>query len=99
MKASTVKWLRIFRNKYVLVSMLFLILIFFVDENNLMVTHKLHKRVKALRDEEMELYQDFVADSIKAQTLKHDKGAIERYARETYYMKRANEDIFVIREE
>lgn len=79
-----------------LATILFIVIFFFVDQNSVLVTSKLHRQVRQLHKEEAELYADFQQDSIEAQSLKNNQEAIERYGRENYYMKRANEDIFII---
>lgn len=96
MKDSTKKVWNILYNKYAVAGIIFLILICFVDENNLMVTSRLHRTVRNLHKEEAELYKDFQADSLEASGLKNDRQAMERFGRENYYMKAADEDIFII---
>lgn len=86
----------ILRNKYVLATIVFLLLFLFLDENNLMVTRRLSKDVAELRQRQEELQEGIIADSAQALALKSDLKAIERYGRETYYMKRADEDIYMI---
>lgn len=83
-------------NKYVVAIIIFAIIICFVDENNLMVSSHLLFNVHKLHKEEAELYKDFQADSLEAQSLRDDRQAMERFGRENYYMKAADEDIFII---
>ena len=96
MKESNKKIWTILCNKYVLACIIFLVFICFLDENNLMVTSRLHRTVHSLHQEEADLYKDFQADSAEACGLKNDRQAIERFGRENYYMKSADEDIFII---
>ena len=83
--------------KYIVATVLFLIVILFIDSNNLLVTHRLGKQVNALHAEERDLCEAIEADSIAAASLCDNPDAIEHYGRENYYMKRPNEDIFVVR--
>ena len=83
--------------KYIVATVAFLIIILFIDTNNLLVSHRLNRQVKALHAEELDLKQAIVADSIAAANLLNNPDAIEHYGRENYYMKRPNEDIFVVR--
>ena len=46
---------------------------------------------------ERELAEAIVQDSVNNAELKGNLDAIEHYGRENYYMKRADEDIFVIK--
>ena len=75
----------------------FAALILFLDQYNLLVTMKLSHQVSALHEEEEHLSEAIVQDSINNATLKGNLDAIEHYGRENYYMKRPNEDVFVIK--
>lgn len=91
------KVLKIISNKYVIATLVFVVLILFLDEYNLMVTRRVGRQVKELHAEERELREAIVSDSLNAATLKNDLDAKEHYGRENYYMKRPDEDIFVIK--
>ncbi|MBQ9638727.1 MAG: septum formation initiator family protein [Bacteroidales bacterium] len=96
MKLVLLKIWRVLRNKYILATLCFIVFFIFIDENNLIVSMRLQRRVERLRAEERTLVQSYKEDSIKACSLKDDLRAIEKYGRETYYMKRPDEDIFII---
>ena len=83
--------------KYIVATVIFLVVILFIDPNHLLVTHRLGRQVKELRAEEQALRHAIVDDSAAAANLRDNPDAIEHYGRENYYMKRPNEDIFVIR--
>lgn len=91
------KLLKIKGLKYWVATAVFAVVILFIDPNNLLVTLKLSRQVAQLHDEERELAEAIVQDSLNAASLKDNLNAIEHYGRENYYMKRANEDIFVIK--
>lgn len=91
------KLLKIKGLKYWVATAVFVVVILFVDQNNLLVTMKLGRQVAELKDEEANLSEAIVQDSINAATLKGNLDAIEHYGRENYYMKRSDEDIFVIK--
>lgn len=91
------KLLKIKGLKYWVATAVFVVVILFVDQNNLLVTMKLGRQVAELKDEEANLHEAIVQDSINAATLKGNLDAIEHYGRENYYMKRSDEDIFVIK--
>lgn len=91
------KVLKIISNKYVIATLVFAALILFLDEYNLMVTHRVHKEVNQLHAEEAALKEAITTDSLNAANLKNNLDAIEHYGRENYYMKRPDEDIFVIK--
>lgn len=83
--------------KYWVATAVFVLVILFVDQNNLMVTMKLSRQVKNLHTEERELKEAIVQDSINDASLRDNLDAKEHYGRENYYMKRPDEDIFVIK--
>lgn len=83
--------------KYWVASALFVLIILFIDQNNLLVTMKLNRQVNQLHQQERALKEAIVQDSINDAALRGNLDAIEHYGRENYYMKRDNEDIFVIK--
>ena len=91
------KLLKIKGLKYWVATAVFLVVILFLDQNNLLVTMKLNRQVNALHDEEAQLRDAIVQDSINNATLRGNLDAIDHYGRENYYMKRSDEDIFVIK--
>jgi len=96
MKFTDTKIWKIIKNKYVIAILIFLVLILFIDENNLFVTRSLKKDVSELNQTVDTLLRGIEQDSIQAQRLKDNMDSIERYGREQYYMKRADEDVFII---
>lgn len=84
-------------NKYFIATVVFLVVIAFVDEYSLRVSARLHRQVDALHAEEQALKDAIVADSAANAELKSSLDAKEHYGRENYYMKRPDEDIFVIK--
>ena len=91
------KFLKIISNKYVIATVLYVVVIVFLDEYNLMVTGRVKRQVDGLHDEERALREAIVTDSLNAAALRDNLDAKEHYGRENYYMKRQNEDIFVIK--
>lgn len=83
--------------KYIVVTVVFLAVILFIDDYSLRVSSRLHRQVNELHDEEQALKDAIVADSAANAELKASLDAKEHYGRENYYMKRADEDIFVIK--
>ena len=96
---NTPKWIQILKNKYVITLIVFAVIVLGLSNNNVFVIHRLKKEVRQLEKEEQIINEGIASDSIQANILQSDLEAIERYGRETYYMKRANEDIYVVDEE
>lgn len=94
-------WLKVWRvlkNPYVAATIVFLLFYLFLGENNLKVRQNLSREVSSLKKEERLLEEGIRQDSIEATSLRNNKDALEAYGREHYYMKRPDEDIFIIKE-
>ncbi|MCQ2300712.1 MAG: septum formation initiator family protein [Bacteroidales bacterium] len=98
MKEVLQSLLKVVKNKYVFATAIFIILLFFMNENNLILTLKLKNEVHKLHAQERALVEETRKDSIQAESLKYDMEAIERYGREHYFMKRADEDIYIVKD-
>ena len=89
---------KVIRNKYVAATLIFLLFFFFLGENNVLVTHQLKRDVASLNKEIDMLEHDIKQDSAEAESLFGNMDALETYGREHYYMKRDNEDIYIIKD-
>ena len=86
------------KNKYVAATLIFLLFFIFLGENSLLVINRLSREVSELRKDASIIEKDIQQDSIAAVSLYGNPDAIETYGREHYYMKRQNEDIFIVKE-
>lgn len=86
------------RNKYVLVGVVFLVWMLFFDRNNILsqmrlqqtkhgLEHKMDYNAKEAKQAESQQNAIFSSDP-----------AVEQFAREKHYMKRANEEVIVVEE-
>ncbi|MFK5855799.1 MAG: septum formation initiator family protein [Bacteroidota bacterium] len=83
-------------NKYFYVGMIFVIWWVFFDQESLLVQYKL-TQVKNDLNKQKEYYNDNIKnDNAAINTLQNDTVLLEKYAREKYYMKKDNEDVFII---
>ena len=92
------KWIRFISNKYVLILILFIVWMIFFDANSYLIHHELDNDINAL-EENAEFYQkeiDHDKDFIKKM---EDSNEMEKFAREKYYLKKENEDIYIIENE
>ncbi|HIX86891.1 MAG TPA: septum formation initiator family protein [Candidatus Parabacteroides intestinigallinarum] len=86
-------------NVYWLVFIVFLIVTFTVGDSSLYKRYTYDKKIREL-EKEIEHYQkEIEVNSQKLKSLHTDKEGLERFAREEYFMKKSNEDIFIIKEE
>ena len=83
-------------NKYFYAGLIFVIWWIFFDQENLMVQYNLIQ-VKNDLNKQKEYYNDNIKkDNAAINTLQNDTLFLEKYAREKYYMKKDNEDVFII---
>ncbi len=89
------KYLKPFKNLYILIFVVFVVWMLFFDANSWLIHRELNADMDDLQDEK-EYYQKEIEKDKKAiKELSTDEG-IEKIAREKYYMKKENEDIYII---
>lgn len=89
------KYLKPFKNIYVLVLIVFVIWMLFFDAHSWLFHHELNTDKKELEYQKEHYKTEIEKDKKAIKELSTEEG-IERTARETYYMKKPNEDIFII---
>ncbi len=88
--------LNLFRNKYFVVTLAFLVWMVFFDKNDLFSQYQYHNQLTKLKHER-DFYQKETAKVNKdLDELTSNKEKLEKFAREKYLMKKQNEDVFVI---
>ena len=89
---------KIFKNKYVIISIIFAIWITFLDESNLI---SLNKNLNQLKEKEVELETLKIENEKQynyQQKLDSNKRAQERFARENLLFKKKGEHIIIIKD-
>jgi cell division protein FtsB len=88
-------WAMLKGHKYWTTIAVFVLWVGFLDENNLIVRVK-HWHEIATLNSEIERYRtQFDNDTEQLQELTENPEALEKVAREKYFMKRPNEDVFI----
>lgn len=86
-------------NKYLIALAAFVVWIMFFDDNNL-TQHKKNLQELAMLQEQVSFYKHKIeADKRKLIELQTNDENLEKFAREQFFMKKANEEIYVIVEE
>ncbi len=86
----------LFRNKYFIIAMAFVVWMIFFDKNDLFSHYQYHEQVSKLK-QERDFYQKETAKVAKdLDELTSNPQKLEKFARERYLMKKDNEDVFVI---
>ena len=85
-----------FNNKYFYTGLAFVVWMIFFDQENFVEQYHLTRTLNDLESKK-EFYQEEIASNEqKINLLETDAEYIEKFAREKYYMKKENEDVFVI---
>ena len=87
---------KIFKNFYFIASVVFLIWMLFLDNNDLISQAKLSGKYNDLLEEKA-YYKEKIQEVEKDRSgLLSDKDRLEKFARERYLMKKKEEDLFII---
>ena len=89
------RWVRIASNKYLLVLFAFVFWMFFLDSNSWLIHHELDQEIKDLEKNKQFYINEISGDKAIIEKL-NDSLEIEKFARNEYFMKRKNEEIFII---
>ncbi len=89
------KWFTLIGNIYVLVLTVFLIWMVFFDTNSLLIHLELRKEIKKLEKQQEFLKEEIAKDKKIINRLSNPE-ELEKFAREQYYLKRKNEEIYLI---
>lgn len=89
-------WLKLLRNKYLLVVLVLAVWLLFFDKNDLFSQFARKTEVKKL-ESDVQYYKDEIARNRKEMLeLQSNPKLLEKFAREHYLMKKDNEDIFIL---
>ena len=92
-----IDWVK--RHKYISVTIVFLLIILFVDDKN-MIKHISNQQTISELDDEIAAMKRHSAEIVRMQSqidYRGDVKAIEDIAREKYGMQKDNEDVFIIK--
>ena len=87
------------KNKFILCIIIFVVWVAFFDRNNFINQIQLHKKLSQLREDVKYYKGEITKDRQDYYDLTSSNKNIEKFAREKYYMKKANEDIFIFVDE
>ena len=87
------------RNKYLMAVLVFLVWLLIFDNNSLIDRVRYLKILHEMEEEKQYYLERIEEDSRRLNELKTDRDNLEKFAREQYFMKKENEDVFVIVEE
>lgn len=92
------KVIKFIRNKYVIVTVFFLVWVLFIDTNNLFVWMR-DLGVVSSQHRQKEHYKEAIRQTDeKLQELTSNKDSLEKFAREQYLFHQKDEEVFIITE-
>ena len=90
------RWYSFLWNKYLIVGGVFVVWMIFFDQNSYLLHKELDDDIQKL-EEDINYYKSELAkQEEQLKNLEKNKDSYERLAREKYFMKKPNEDIFII---
>ena len=84
------------RNKYALTLIIFFIWMLLVDQNSIIKQVKLRSELNRHREEKKDYVEKIQEVSEIKQALLNDSSKLEKFAREKYWMKKDDEDLYVV---
>ena len=89
------KILKFAKSTYVIIIILFIFWMIFFDSNSLIIHSELNNDIKELNEQKSYYEKEITKDNIELEMMQSDSG-LEKYAREKLFMKKDNEEIFLI---
>ena len=89
----------IIRNKFVITSLVFFVWMLFFDQNNIISRASLASGIRELKQQKEHLQKEISENRENINELQSSTENLEKFAREEYMMKKADEDIFIVIEE
>ena len=84
-------------NAYCLVTIVFFALTFIMGDSSLYKRYTYDEKIRNLEKEIKHYQKEIEINSKKLNDLHTDKEGLERFAREEYFMKKPNEDVYIIK--
>ncbi|WP_339895580.1 septum formation initiator family protein [uncultured Algibacter sp.] len=95
MAAKKNKYLKPFKNIFILILVVFAVWMLFFDANSWLIHHELNTEIEDLENVKEYYKKEIAKDNKDLKKLSTEEG-LEKFAREEYYMKRDNEEIYII---
>ena len=93
---NTMIIIKIFRNKYIISLTAFIVFMLFIDHNDIFLQLQRQRQLNDLLASKAYYEKQIEQTKKNLNDLQNNAAALEKYAREKYYLKRDNEDLFVI---
>nr|WP_294895178.1 septum formation initiator family protein [uncultured Pedobacter sp.] len=88
--------LNLLKNKFFIAGVAFIVWMLFFDRNDLASQYEYRTRVQKLEEEKAFYTTEIEKADTELTELTTNIQSLEKFARERYYMKRENEDVYVV---
>lgn len=88
--------IKAFQNKYVITLAAFIVLMLFIDHNDIFMQLDRRRQLNDLLASKVYYEKQIEQTKKNLSELQNNPAALEKFAREKYLLKRDNEDIFVV---
>lgn len=85
-------WLK---NRYSITFLIFLLWVLFIDQNNMMTQYEYRSQLNGLEVEKAYFSKEILKTKTELEELSTNPKSLEKFAREKYFMKKVNEEVFV----
>ncbi len=89
-------FLKYINNRYFYTGLAFLVWLAFFDNDSILEQIKLSNKINDLKQEKSFYETEIQKNKSALNALKYDTTQLEKYAREKYFMKKDNEDVYVV---
>lgn len=88
-------FLRVLKNKYLIVTLLFLTWVFFFAQYDILSLFRQKKELQEMNEKIRYMQEEVQWMENEKKAILTDSSVMERYAREKYFMKTPNEEVYV----
>ena len=89
-------YISLFKNKYFVSALVFVVWISFVDRNDFFTQYGRKQELKKLETSKNYYQAEITATKKELQDLTNNATVLEKIAREKFFLKRPNEDVFIV---
>lgn len=87
---------KLLKNKYILALTAFVLWVMFFDRNDVFTQWERKSELQKLEASKEYYVSEIVTIKKELEDLENNTAVLEKYARENFYLKRANEDVFIV---
>jgi cell division protein FtsB len=90
------QFLHLLKNKYLIITVIFIVWVLFFAQYDVISLRRQKAELKEMRSKIEFLEKEVSRLQVEKNALKTDSNTVEKYAREKYFMKTDNEDVYML---